>query len=381
MDTYDFIVVGGGIAGAAAGFALAEHGVVVVLEREAQAGYHATGRSAALFTLANSSAAVRGLTLASKNFLLHPPNEFSETRLLRPRGALYIGRDDQRHLLDQLIQRTSALAHVFRRIKPADAKAMVPALREKYVSGAVYEPDAMDIDVHALHHGFLRGIRRRAGAVLVATEVKALAREPRRWLAHTTKGTFTGRVVINAGGAWADRIAVSAGLRPLNLQPMRRTVVLFDPPPGAESRRWPAVLDIGEQFYFKPEGEKILASPADETPSEPCDAYPEEFDIALAIDRVQAAAELPAHHIAKRWAGLRTFAPDRLPVVGYDPEVEGFFWLAGQGGFGIHTSAAMGRLCASLVLGQGTPSDLAELGVSEAQLSPSRLKMGHANHR
>jgi D-arginine dehydrogenase len=374
MDTYDFIVVGGGIAGASAGFALAEHGAVAVLEREEQVGYHATGRSAALFTAANSALTVRGLTLASKDFLVNPPAGFSGTPLLQPRGALFIGRPDQQGLLDELIARTSALAHAFHRIDTAQAKAMVPVLREEYVAGAVYEPHSMGIEVHALHQGFLRGIKRHGGAVFTGAEVRLLKRESRRWLARTATRSFAAPVVINAGGAWADRIAAIAELRPVNLQPMRRTVVLFDPPPTADPRGWPAVLDIGEQFYFKPESGKILASPADETPMEPCDAYADELDIALAIDRINAAADLPVRHITKRWAGLRTFAPDRLPVVGYDPEVEGFFWFAGQGGFGIHTSAAMGRLCASLVLGRGMPSGLAALGLSEAQLSPARFK-------
>jgi D-arginine dehydrogenase len=374
VEHCDFIVIGGGIAGASAGFALAEHGRVVLLEREERVGYHATGRSAALFTAANNAHTIRSLTLSSKNFLLQPPAGFSETPLLEPRGALFIAGSDQEELLDRLMARTRGLAHVFIRISAAQAKAMVPVLRESYLQGAVYEPDCMSIDVHALHHGFLRAIKQRAGVVLTGAKARSLKREERRWLVRTETRTFAAPTVINAAGAWADRVAANAGLRPVDLQPMRRTAVLFEPPPIVDPRQWPAVLDIGEQFYFKPEGGNILASPADETPTEPCDAIPDEADVALALRRVNTAADLPVHRIAKQWAGLRSFVPDRLPVVGYDSEAEGFFWLAGQGGFGVHTSPAMGRLCASLVLGRGMPSELAELGLSEASLSPARLK-------
>ena len=374
MENYDFIVIGGGIAGACAGFALAGHGRVVLLEREQHVAYHSTGRSAALYTVAGSSLTVRGLTLASKRFFLQPPPGFSEAPLLTPRGALFVARPDQQELLDALMLRTSSLAEEFSRFSVARAREIVPVLREDYVAGAVYEPGCMGIDVHALHQGYLRDIRRNAGAVLTGAGVTSLERAGRQWQVRTGRHTFAAPTVINAAGAWADQIATLADLQPVNLQPMRRTVVLFDPPPDVDIRAWPAVMDIGEQFYFKPESGSILASPADETPMKPCDAHPDEIDVALAIDRVNAAANLPVRRIVKRWAGLRSFVADRLPVVGYDAEAEGFFWFAGQGGFGIHTSPAMGQLCASLVLHKGVPPEIAAFGISDAQLSPARFK-------
>ncbi len=375
MERYDFAVIGAGIAGASAAFALSEHGRVVVLEREKHAGYHSTGRSAALYTKALGHPIVRALTLASGEFFSDPPEGFTETPLLKARGVLFIASLDQAALFEEassraLLCRFAAL----RCMTPQQAAALVPVLRQSALVGALYEPDGMDIDVHALHQGFLRGLKRRGGAVFTEAKVAELHFGSGHWRIVTNRGEFSAPIVVNAAGAWADQIARIAGLRPLGLRALRRTIVVFDPPNGVYVDRWPAVINIGERFYFKPDAGKLLASPADETPTEPCDVFPDEIDVAQAVERINTVTDLPVTHIRAKWAGLRSFVADRLPVVGFDPEAEGFFWLAGQGGFGIKTAPALSRLCASLAVDKSVPRDLERLGVSQSALSPSRFK-------
>ncbi len=260
-----------------------------------------------------------------------------------------------------------------RRLTGEGARALCPILREDYVAGAVLEPDAMDIDVDALHQTFLRGLRARGGEVRVHAEVTALARRGGRWVADTPGGALAAPVLVNAAGAWCDAVARLAGLRPLGLQPMRRTAFAFDPPAGHEVAAWPATVDVEEAFYFKPEAGRLLGSPADETPSPPCDARPEDLDVARAAELLERATLLEVRRVARSWAGLRTFAPDRAPVAGWDPVGEAFFWLAGQGGYGIKTAPAMARLSLGLITGRGVPEDLRALGVTEADVSPARF--------
>jgi len=250
---------------------------------------------------------------------------------------------------------------------------MVPVLREDYVAGAVLDPEAMDIDVHAVHQGFLRGLRARGGTTLIGAELVELKYAGQAWTVVTSTDTFAAPVIVNAAGAWCDRVAAIAGANPIGLIPKRRTAFVFEPPPGTVVESWPMIDDVGESFYFKPDAGRILASPADETPMEPCDVYPDDVDVAIAVERIQQAARLPIAHISRKWAGLRSFVADGCPVVGYDPRTEGFFWLAGQGGYGIETSPAMGRLAATLALKRGVPEDLAGLGVRAETVSPERL--------
>lgn len=374
MPQYDFIVVGGGIAGASAAFGLAGHGRVILLERESQTAYHSTGRSAALYDESYGVPLVTALTLASRPFLESPPAGFTEYPVLSPRGVMLLGRAGEEALLDRAAEESGRFGIEVRRLDTARARAMVPVLRSEYVAGALLEPGAMDIDVHGLLQGFLRGVRRQGGAIVTDAEVQALERSRGAWTATTAQGSFSARVVVNAAGAWCDRLAALAGAVPIKLLAKRRTAFIFDSPAGVDAGKWPLVADLDETFYFKPEAGRILASPADQTPIEPCDVQPEEIDIASAVERISQAADLPVRHINRKWAGLRSFVADQSPVVGYDPDVEGFFWLAGQGGFGIKTSPAMGRLCAALVLGRDIDRDLAALGVTEAALSPARLR-------
>jgi D-arginine dehydrogenase len=374
MDRYDFVIVGGGIAGASAGFELAERARVLIIERESQFGYHSTGRSAALYLQTHGPDVIRALAKGSNSFLTNPPDGFADYPLLKPRGMLYIGRAEQASQLDRAADECARSISGVRRLDFAGALAMVPVLREKYVAGAVFDPAAMDIDVHAVHYGFLRGLRGRGGKSTTNAELLGLEYTQDTWAVRTTAGTFAASVVINAAGAWSDRVGIVAGAKPVKLIPKRRTAFIFDPPAGLETAHWPAVHDIGESFYFKPDAGKLLASPADETPFEPCDVHPDDTDVAIAVERIQKAADLPVRHVNRKWAGLRSFVQDGLPVVGYDPEVQNFFWLAGQGGYGIETSAAMGRLCASLANRRGVSADLVDLGVTEKALSPARFK-------
>jgi D-arginine dehydrogenase len=376
MVEFDFIVIGGGMAGASAAYELSGSSRVLVLEQEDQPGYHSTGRSAALYAETYGNRTIRGLTTGGKAFYLDPPPGFTEHPLLRPRGVMFIGRADQQAALDRFLAEVAGLRSNIRRIEVAEAYARSPALRPGYVAGAVLDPDAMDIEVHALHHGYLRGLKARGGQVLTDAALQSLERQGSCWLAGTRAGEFRGRVVIDAAGAWCDEIAVMAGAAPVGLVPKRRTAILFQPPAGIDPRGWPSVIDADEQFYFRPDAARVMASPADETPMPPCDVQPDELDIAILIDRLEKVANLPVTRIENRWAGLRTFAKDKTPVVGYDPHVEDFFWLAGQGGYGIQTAPGLSRLVAALARHEPVPSDLANLGVREEVLSPARFNSG-----
>jgi D-arginine dehydrogenase len=373
MADIDFIVIGAGIAGASAAYELASFSSVLVLEQEDQPGYHSTGRSAALYAETYGNRAIRALTTAGKAFYRDPPPGFTQHPLLLPRGIMLIGREDQRPALDRAMEELEGLRGNIRRIDAAEANARSPVLRPGYVAGAIFDPDAMDIEVHALHSGYLRGMKERGGKLLTDAGVQALERKDRGWLVQSKAGEFRGRVVVDAAGAWADEIAVMAGASPVGLVAKRRTAILFQPPKGRDPRGWHSVIDVDEQFYFRPDAGRIMASPADETPMPPCDVQPEELDIAILLDRLETATDMPVARIENRWAGLRTFAKDKTLVVGYDPKVEDFFWLGGQGGYGIQTAPGVSRLVAALARRLPVPSDIAELGVTTAALSPTRF--------
>ncbi len=369
MEPFDFIVIGGGIAGAGIAYHLARSARVVLIEREAFPGYHTTGRSAALFAESYGNAAIRALTRGSRRFFENPPPGFAEHPLLTPRGCLFIARADQ---LDSLAAHRRISPPGMRMLRDGDIRRLVPALRDGYAEAAILDSDVMDIDVNALHQGFLRGAKAQGVRLVTGTEVQRLARRGGLWQVEGADGSVAAGVIVNAAGAWAEATGALAGARPIGLQPLRRTAMLIDPPAGMAVAAWPAVIDVDEQFYFKPDAGKLLVSPADETPSPPCDARPDELDIALGIDRIQRAADIPVRHVARAWAGLRSFVADRSPVVGFDADAPGFFWLAGQGGYGIQTAPALSRLAAALARGEAVPDDLADLGVDAAALSPSR---------
>ncbi len=375
MQDFDFAIVGAGIAGVSVAYHLAPQAKVIVLEREHVAAYHTTGRSAALHSETYGSAEIRAITVASGRFYRKPPPGFADHPLLTPRGALIAGRAEQQAELQKAAADFARLVPSVRWLDAAETLRRQPLLRpETAAGGAIFEPEADDMDVAAIHGGFLKGARAAGGVLRLNAEVAALERKDRRWRIRLADGeTVAATTLVNASGAWADRVAELAGAAPVGLVPKRRTAFTFDAPAGLEIARLPMVIDFDETWYFKPEVGQFLASPADETPSPPCDAQPEEMDIAIAVERIESATTLSIRRIKNKWAGLRSFVADKNLVVGYDPAIEGFFWLAGQGGYGIQTGEAAGRLAASLALGKGLPPDIADLGVREAALAPSRF--------
>jgi len=370
----DIVVIGGGIAGAAAGYELACIAKVVVLERESQCGYHSTGRSAASFTENYGTPVIRRLAKASRAFLERPPEGFTDYPLLAPRGMLTIACRDQQIALDDELQRALVFVPNMRRVPVDEAISMVPLLRRNYLTGAILEPDSRDIDVDGLHQGFLRGIKARGGTVVTDAEAASLQRLGGTWHIETPAGEYRCSIVVNAAGAWADVVAARAGALSLGLVPKRRTALTVDAPDGLAVDQWPLVNDVGGEFYFKPDARRLFLSPADATPSEPTDAQPEDLDVAIAIDRVERATTLAVRRVHRRWAGLRTFALDGSPVVGFDPVAPGFFWLAGQGGYGIKTSSALARAAAKLIDTGCLPEDQRELGLTVDDLTPGRLQ-------
>ena len=373
MQVEAFIVIGAGIAGASAAYELAKVAPVIILERESQPGYHTTGRSAAVFSEIYGNATIRAVTITSRSFFASPPEGFADHPLWAPRQTLMVARGDQMERLRRAYEEWARLVPSIQLLEGDSARNATPMLKPDYVAGAVVDAGASDLDVNEIHRGFLRGAA-RAGAKLVCNaEVLALGRDGAGWRVQTKAGEFAARVVVNAAGAWGDEIGVLAGARPVGLMPKRRTAVLFDPAPAADVHVWPIIIDADEQFYFKPDAGRLLGSPADETASPPCDAQPEEIDVAIAVDRIEQAANFRVQRVLSKWAGLRSFVADKSPVVGFDPELPGFFWLVAQGGYGIQTAPALGRIAAALACGAEIPEDLRQLGVAAENLSPARM--------
>jgi len=373
LPIYDFVIVGAGMAGASAAYFLADKGNVLLLEMESQPGYHTTGRSAALFSEAYGNGPIRALTSGSRAFFIGPPDGFSNTPILTQRGAMFVGRQDQIGTLNKIYEAGSEYVETIRHLTDVEVLERVPVLRKGYVAAGVLEPDAMDIDVNALHQGFLNGARENGAQLLTNAQVNTMQRRNNTWLVHAGGFDIVTKVIINAAGAWCDQLAEMANAVKIGLMPKRRTAILFEGPVRIPFSEWPAFIDADEEFYSRPESGALMGSPADETPMEPCDVQPEELDIAIAVDRLQRATTLEIKHIKRSWAGLRSFVADKTPVVGFDPRVEGFFWLAGQGGYGIQTAPSMGRISANLAANDEIPDDLRNLGVQVEDLSPDRF--------
>ena len=369
---FDYLIVGSGVAGAGAAYELSDGARVLLLEREDAHGYHTTGRSAALYSEAYGNAVIRGLTRASRAFFEAPPKGFAAYPLLTPRGCLYLGRPDQAEALAAML---AADPNTLRPVTREAALALVPVLHPDYVGSGLLEEGAMDADVEAIHQGFLRGAKARGADIRLGREVVAVTPTSAGYSVRTAAGeVFETRALVDAAGAWADPVAELAGAAPLGLTPMRRTALILDPPPGMDVSGWPSVIDVDEQFYFKPDAGRLLASPADETPAEPHDAWADDLDVAICVERVQTAADIPVRRIVRAWAGLRSFVADRSPVIGYDDAAPGFFWLAGQGGYGVQTAPAAARTAGALARRQPLPADIAAEGVTAQALSPARLR-------
>jgi D-arginine dehydrogenase len=374
MGTFDFIIIGAGMAGASAAAELAPFGSVLVLEKEDHPGTHATGRSAAFYSQTYGNETIRLLTSASRSFFMDPPTGFCEAPLLSPSGALFIGRADQTKSLDQHFQETASAAEGVTREDANFARQKCPALRPNYVAGCVWESGSQAIDVNALLQGYLKSAKHTGAIFKFGINISAIEQSGDGWTIRANTGDFSCNTLINAAGAWADQIAQLAGIAPIGLAPLRRSVCVIDGPEDQSCKDWPLVIDVDEEFYFKPDGNMLWLSPADETLVEPCDAYPEDMDIAHAVDRFEKATTLKVKRVHHQWAGLRTFAPDKAPVAGFEPSAPGFFWLAGQGGYGIQTAPAMAKLSAALARRQNMPADLIGRGLDESALSPIRFR-------
>jgi D-arginine dehydrogenase len=372
METADFIVIGAGIAGASAAYELSATSKVVLLEAESAAGYHSTGRSAAVMSENYGPALWSRLVTASRAFLETPPEGFSEAPLLTPRGALFLARESEQSELSQQADELSRRGATVELMAAADALRFCPVIKADQFATALYEPDCKDIDTNALLTGYLKGLRARGGRFEVSAAVQSLKRLGGVWQAATSRGTFEASIVVNAAGGWVQQIASLASLSFRNVVPFRRTAVLFDPPAGSQSHSWPMTFDVAETFYFKPEAGRVMVSPVDMAASEPCDAQADELEVALAIDRIHRFTTMNVRSVTHKWGGLRTFAPDHEPVIGPDPEQPSFIWLAGQGGNGVMASAAAARVAAGLALNEGVPQDIAALGVTAENVSPGR---------
>lgn len=372
--TADFLIIGGGIAGAAIGYWLAPHARVIVLERESQPGYHSTGRSAALFFESYGPPQVRALTCASRAFFEHPPAGFTDHPILSPRGALMVAAEGQEALLDDHDAIVRSVSSKALRLDARQACELVPALRRERVLGAVYEPDASDMDVHALHQGYLRGLRASGGQIQCDAPVKSMEYNGTQWRVTAGSQTFEAPIVVNAAGAWCDVIASMAGAAPIGLVPKRRSAFTFAPPEELDTSRWPMFIGVDETYYVKPDAGLLLGSPANADPVEPHDVQAEERDVALAIDRIQTMTTLTIRRPRHVWAGLRSFVADGSLVGGFDVKAPGFFWASGQGGYGIQSSAAAGELYAAMLRGAPLPAGIMAFGADLAQLSPTRIR-------
>jgi len=360
----DFCIIGGGIAGISLGALLAADARVVVLEAEDTIGFHSTGRSAAMFIANYGPPAIRAMTRLSGP-VFENPDEITDTPLLSPRGELIVAREDEMGALEAYLDGSEGME----RIDPLAALELMPILNPDLLCGAAYEAGASDINVAGLFQGYAAMLRRRGGEIRTRAEVLGLRWQEGQWLLDTKSGQVRARVVVNAAGGWADMVAGRAGVTPMGIQPKRRSAVLIPPPDGHDINHWPLVASACEDWYCRPDAGKLMISPADEDPVEAQDIHPDEMVLAMGIDRFEKATTCRVTRVTHSWAGLRSFAPDHNPVVGFDADHEGFFWLAGQGGYGIQTSPAMARYAADLLLDK---APLPDAGTC-ASMSPARF--------
>ncbi len=367
MTSADILVIGGGIAGLSAAAALSNDAHVIVLEAEEQIGFHSSGRSATMVHYALGDRLVRALTLASRPFFENPPDGFSDAPLGHRMPVLVHAREDERPDLDALEAEISLFATV-ERLDAVGVHALCPLLNNEAVHG-IADRNGIRLDPHALLQANLKQLKTRGGALVPGQRVASMSRAAGVWKLTSEKGeSFSAPILVNAAGSWGDEIALLAGVWRVGLQPKRRTIITFDAPPGTDLRALPFAKTIGDELYFAPESGRLFASPMDEVPSDPCDAQPDEYEVALAASRMEERTSVKIKRIHSRWAGLRTFTSDKHPAVGFAPDAEGFFWLVGQGGFGLQTSPAMAAIAASLIAGGAWPvPEVAADGLSPAR--------------
>ncbi|MGI9480931.1 MAG: NAD(P)/FAD-dependent oxidoreductase [Hyphomicrobiales bacterium] len=368
-ETADIVVIGAGIAGASVAMRLADEFSVIILEAEDAPGYHSTGRSAAMWVPEYGPPEIRALTKASGAFFQNRPDGFSQADILSPRGELIVALDGQ----EELLAEQAEIAPHLHELNPLEVAALVPLVRAVHVIGGLHDDTAQEIDVDALLQGFLRTFRHADGKLVCSARVGTLAYDG-AWKIGTPAGEFSAPVIVNAAGAWGDVVAQLAGVEPVGLVPKRRSAALVPLPDEVNASAWPLTIDAAETVYFKPSSGQLIVSPADETPVEPHDAWAEDITIAEAIDQFQKLVDVEVTRVNHTWAGLRTFPPDGNPVVGYDREAEGFFWLVGQGGYGIQTSPALSQTAAALLKNQPVPAEIESFGVCHSALNPNRFE-------
>ena len=377
MASFDVLVIGGGIAGASIGYELAADRSVGLLEMEPALAHHTTGRSIATFLESYGSRTIRLLTSASRAFMEDPPTGF-EGPILKPLPLIWVAGVGQDDALREMYDAVSETVPGLELLGVDDVVERTTVMRADWLCGGMVEPGGSEIDVAALHGGYVSGLRARGGRIHTAAGMVRAERRDGRWHVTDSQGTaHDAAVVVNAAGSWCDMVAESAGVRPVGIHPLRRTIFGISAPAGVDPMAMPLTADIAGTFYFKPEVGQILCSPADEVPSDPCDARPEELDIARAIDVINTATTLDIRHVRTSWAGLRNFVADRSPVCGFDDEADGFFWVVGQGGYGIQMSPALARAGAELVRSGTLPADIAARGLEPEHLHRARLAGMH----
>jgi D-arginine dehydrogenase len=372
----DFLIVGGGIAGLSAASRLAGHGRTVVLEGEDALGYHSSGRSVTFSHYGIGNSAVRGLTSYSRAFFEAPPEGFCASPLYRPQASMYVATEEMMEQLEALHAEMARFTDKVERLDEDGVRAWCPVVKTGpgAVLRGVVDTSGLRLDADALLQSYARATRSRGGDIRIGQRIAGIERAGQDWLVRTEAGEeWSAPVLVNACGAWADQLALLAGVQPLGLEPMRRTIIVFDPPADVEVSAWPFLHTAASDFYMLPEAGRLLASPVDEIASDPCDAAPEEYDIALAASKVEEYTTIAVRRIAHSWAGLRSFVADRVPTAGFAPDAPGFFWLAGQGGYGLQTAPAMAEIVEALVTGGSWPAGLSTLGVERAQIDPARL--------
>ncbi len=372
MSSFDVIVIGGGIAGASVGYELSGDRSVCLLEMEDVLAFHTTGRSAATFLEALGTNQIRALTTGSREFLENPP-DIIESAPLSPLPLIMYAKQGRSVAIKEFYEAVNRWVPNSKLLSPAEVVELCPVMREAHVESGFYDPNSKELDVQAIHQGYVRGLRANGGTIHKSGKVVSLVQARGTWQVATATGnTYSAAVVVNAAGAWGDEVAKLAGVVPCGLVPKVRSIFMVNSPTGDKTKDLPIVGDIDGAYYFKPEGNQFLCSPMDQTPSEPCDAHPDTLEIARALDELNAATTLNAKSVNSAWGGLRSFVADENPVIGFDPEKAGFFWMVGQGGYGIQTAPAVARLAAALVGNQSVPQDLLDRGVDLAALAPGR---------
>ncbi len=366
---FDIIVLGAGIAGASVAAHLAEQRRTAILDMEDRAGYHTTSRSAASFEPNYGPKPILALTRASRDFFMAPPDGFSDAPLFIKRGSLVLEAKGQ----EQQAQNFLAKAVDIEELSEAELRAMVPVLREGYATRGFLEAGTGALDVDLLHRGYLRLFKQRGGVLKLQAGATKIKKQGDVWHIQTPQGEFTTKLIVNAAGAWGDHVATLAGVKPVGLTPKRRSIGVISVA-GHDVMKWPFMVDCAESWYAVPQSGKLLVSSADATPVDPHDAYADDEAIAIGIDRLMQATTIDVQHMEHSWGGLRTFSPDGAPVVGFDQDTDGFFWLVGQGGYGIQSSPALSRAAAAMVMDQPLPDDVLAAGLDINDIRPNRLR-------